>query len=394
MKNWLRDKACIVGIGNTRFGKRGTMAEIGALQLAVDAIRAAADDAGIDLADIDGFTSFCADSSTQAPFELMSALPTRNLRYSSIVWGGGGSGLPTAITDAAMAVATGHANYVVVVRAISQGKVRMGGSWAEWYKDGLPGHVAHAVPMGMVVAAAIYGFRARRHMAVYGTTEDHFAHVAMHSRAMAANNPDALFRKQITIEDHHSSRMIADPLRMFDCCMESDGGAAFIVTTPERAKDLKQKPAFITAAATTGVERWTTPIAFAEDTEMLATSGHSAAARDLYAKAGIAPSDVDVALLYDGTTAGLLLVMEDMGLCERGEAGPLVASGGIGLGGRIPVNTHGGNLAEVYLQGTTHVVEAVRQLRGTSSNQVPDAEVALYSSGVGYPPLGAVLMHN
>jgi acetyl-CoA acetyltransferase len=394
MENWLRDRSCIVGIGNTRYGKRGTLSEVGSLRLAIDAIHAAASDAGLDVAEIDGFTSFCEDASTHPPHELIGALPTRNLRYSSIAWGGGGSGLPTAVTDAAMAVATGHANYVVVVRAISQGKLRMGGSWADWYPDGLPRHVAHAIPMGFVVASAIYGLRARRHMALYGTTAQHFAAVAIHSRAMAANNPDAVFRKPITFEEHQASRIIADPLRMFDCCMESDGAAAVIITTPERALDLKQKPVFITATATTAVPRWSNPIAFTEDTDMLGTCGHSAAAAELYAKAGIAASDVDVALLYDGTTAGLLLVLEDLGFCKRGESGPMVAEGGIGLHGRIPVNTHGGNLAEAYLQGTNHLVEAVRQLRGTSHNQVKDAEVALYSSGVGYPPMGAIALHN
>ncbi|MDB5428907.1 MAG: lipid-transfer protein [Caulobacter sp.] len=394
MTNWLRDKACIVGIGTTPYGKRGTLADIGALRLALDAIHAAAADAGLDVADIDGFTSFCEDGSTHPPFELTMALPTKKLRWSTIVWGGGGSGLPTAVTEAALAVATGQADYVAVVRSITQGKVRMGGSWADWYPDGLPQHNAHAIPMGFVVAPAIYAMRARRHMAIHGTTSEHLAAVAMHARAMAANNPEALFREPLTVETHQASRIIADPLRMFDCCVETDGAAALIITTPERARDLKQKPAFITGTSTASIPRWSTPITYAEDTDMLGTCGHAAAAAELYGKTGIGPGDIDVALLYDGTTAGLLLVLEDWGFCGRGEAGPMVASGGIGLGGHIPVNTHGGNLAEVYLQGANHLVEAVRQLRGTSHNQVKDAEVALYSSGVGYPPLGGILLHR
>ena len=394
MTDLLRDKACIVGIGNTVYGKRGTLAEIGALRLALDAIHAAAADAGLNVADIDGFTSFCEDGSTHPPFELAMAMPTRRVRYAMIVWGGGGSGLPSAVTDAAMAVATGRADYVVVVRSITQGKVRMGGSWADWYPDGLPHHIAHAIPMGFVVAAAIYAMRAQRHMGVYGTTIDHFAEVAMHSRRMAANNPDALFRKLMTLEEHHASRLIAEPLRMFDCCVESDGAAALIITTPERARDLKQTPIYIHATSTSVEQRWSTPVSFTEDTDLLSTSGHSAAAAELYGRAGIGPDDIDVALLYDGTTAGLLLVLEDWGFCGRGEAGPFVAAGGIGLEGKIPVNTHGGNLAEAYLQGANHLVEAVRQLRGTSCNQVKDAELALYSSGVGYPPMGGILLRR
>jgi len=394
MDNHLRDKACIVGIGQTLYTKRGALHEIGALKLAVQAINAAAADAGIDVADIDGFTSFCQDVSTRPPYDLTMALPTRNLRYSSIVWGGGGSGLPTAVTDAAMAVTSGQADFVVVVRSISQGAFRMGGSWADGYKDGLPLNTAHAIPMGFVVAPAIYAMRARRHMAEYGTTEEHFAQVAIHSREMAATNPKAVMRRILTIEEHHASRMIADPLRMFDCCMENDGAAALIVTTAERAKDLAKTPVYIHGTSTKSVHRWSNPMAYREDTEYLASSGHAAAAEELYGKTGLGPDDVDVALLYDGTTAGLLLVLEDWGFCERGESGPFVASGGIKLDGRIPTNTHGGNLAEVYLQGANHLVEAVRQLRGEACNQVPDAEIALYSSGVGYPPLGGVMLRR
>lgn len=394
MGDVLQDKACIVGIGQTRYTKRGQLHEVGALRLAVQAIHAAAADAGIDVADIDGFTSFCADVSTHPPYDLTMALPTRNLRYSTIVWGGGGSGLPTAVAGAAAAVTSGQADFVVVIRSISQGAVRMGGSWADWYKDGLPPNTAHAIPMGFVVAPAIYAMRARRHMAVYGTTEEHFAQVAMHSREMAAANPNAVMRKPLTVDEHHASRLIADPLRMFDCCMENDGACALIITSAERAKDLAKTPVYIHGTSTKSVPRWSTPMIYREDTEYLASSGHAAAAEELYGKTGLGPDDVDVALLYDGTTAGLLMVLEDWGFCARGEAGPLVASGGLKLDGRIPTNTHGGNLAEVYLQGANHLVEAVRQLRGESCNQVPDAEIALYSSGVGYPPLGGIMLRR
>lgn len=396
MSAQIADRACIVGIGQSAFGKRGTLTEVGVLALVIEAIKSAAADAGLDVSDIDGFASFAYDETP--PSDLSHALPIGAWRHASMAWGGMGSALPTAVANAAMAVVSGEANYVVVLRGIVQGRERLGGSWA----NGLPGGgtdmargAPYTLPFGFNIPPALYALRARRHMAVYGTTSEQLAHVAITAREHAASNPHAIFRTPLTLEEHQKSRMIADPLRMFDCCLESDGAAAMIITTAERAVDLKQRPVYIGGVSTMRQPGWTTPVAFTEDDELLATSGHKAAAADLYGRTGLSPTDVDVGLLYDGTTIGMLLVLEDWGLCDRGEGGSFVAAGETKVSsGRVPVNPHGGNLAEVYLQGITHLIEGVRQLRGSSSNQVSGAEVALYASGVGYPPAGGVVLHR
>jgi acetyl-CoA acetyltransferase len=243
----------------------------------------------------------------------------------------------------------------------------------------------------MALPAAIYAIKARRHMALYGTTEDHFAEVAINARRNAVNNPDARFRQEINVEEHHASRIIADPLRLLDCCMESDGAAALIVTTPERARDLRQAAVTIRAVSMTGEYKWGVASFNTVDEDYVST-GHRRAARDLYNRAGLGPEDVDVALFYDGFTPSVIMSLEDWGFCKVGDGGPFAGDGHIRREGSIPVNTHGGNLAEVYLQGITHLLEGVRQLRGTSRNQITDAAVVLYGSGVGAAPGGGVLL--
>jgi acetyl-CoA acetyltransferase len=186
--------------------------------------------------------------------------------------------------------------------------------------------------------------------------------------------------------------MVVDPLRLLDCCMESDGATALVVTGVDRAGDLRKAPVLIGGISTLTNYRWSSPIWYTEDGTALGSSGHRAAADELYSFCEIGPEDLDVALFYDGATIGVLMAMEDWRLAERGEAAKLVTTGETRLGGRIPVNTHGGNLSETYLQGASHVVEAVRQLRGESHNQVEGARRALYASGMGYAPMGGVLL--
>jgi acetyl-CoA acetyltransferase len=245
----------------------------------------------------------------------------------------------------------------------------------------------------MVLPAAIYAMKAQRHMALYGTTEDSLAEVAINARRNAANNPDARFREEITTEQHHASRLIAHPLRLLDCCMESDGAAALIVTSSERARDLRQPPVRIRAVAMTGEYKWGVASFNTIDEDFVST-GQRRAARDLYARAGAGPADVDVALFYDAFTPSVIMSLEDWGFCPVGQGGPFVAGGGIRREGSVPVNPHGGNLAEVYLQGITHLLEGVRQLRDTSCNQIHRAETVLYGSGVGASPGGGVMLRR
>ncbi len=392
MVDFHRDAACIVGIGRSAYGSRGSLADLGLSRLALDAIHDACNDAGLDVKDIDGFAGYCDDPTL--PADLAVSLGTPELHYSGLVWGGRGSGIPGALSNAYMAVATGLADYVVVVRSIIQER-RLGQSVAAGVGLGeaIPLAASYTAPFGMALPAAIYAMKARRHMALYGTTVDHLAAVAINARRNAANNPDARFRTPITVEEHHASRLIADPLRLLDCCMESDGAAAVIVTSPDRAPDLRQPPVRIRAVAMSGEYKWGTA-SFNTNGEDFVSTGQRRAARDLYTRSGLGPGDVDVALFYDAFTPSVILGLEDWAFCGIGEGGPFVADGNITPEGSIPVNPHGGHLAEVYLQGVTHVLEAVRQLRGTSCNQVAGAEVALYGSGVGASPGGGVLLRR
>ncbi len=386
------DAACIVGIGHSAYGKRGDLADLGAARLALDAIHDACRDAGLDAKAIDGFSGWCDDPTW--PADLAISLGTPELRYSALVWGGRGSGLPGALTNAYMAVAMDVADYVVVVRSIIQSR-RLGQSVAAGVQAGepIPLSSSYTVPFGMALPAGLYALKARRHMSLYGTTIDHFAEITVNARRNAVNNPDARFRTEVTVEEHHNSRLIADPLRLLDCCMESDGAAAVILTSPERARDLRQAPVFVRALSMTHEYKWASA-GWNTIGETFASTGHRKAAKELYERAGIGPEDVDVALFYDAFTPGVIMSLEDWGFCKIGEGGPFVADGNIRREGSIPVNTHGGNLAEVYLQGITHLLEGVRQLRGTSCNQVEGADVALYASGIGAAPGGGVLLRR
>lgn len=392
MPEFPRDAACIVGIGHSGYGKRGEFAPLGAARLALDAIHDAARDAGLDPRDIDGFAGWCDDPSV--PSELVISLGTRDFRYSALVWGGRGSGLPGAVMNAYMAVAMGVARYVVVVRSLIQA-TRLGQSWAAGVGQGeaIPVESSYTVPFGMALPAGLYAPKARRHMALYGTTIDHFAEVSINARRNAVNNPDARFRAEITVEEHHNSRLIADPIRLLDSCMESDGAAAVIVTSPERARDFPNPPVLIRAVSMTHEPKWGNA-GWSPPGEVYASTGHRRAAAELYERAGAGPGDVDVALFYDAFTPAVIMSLEDWGFCPIGEGGPFVSDGNIRREGKLPVNTHGGNLAEVYLQGITHLLEGVRQLRGTSCNQIPGASVALYGSGVGAAPGGGVLLRR
>jgi acetyl-CoA acetyltransferase len=392
MTEFKRDAACVVGIGRSEWGSRGALAGKGIFRLALEAIHDACRDAGLDHRDVDGFSGYCDEANLPADFAV--SLGSRHLRYSGLVWGGRGSGLPGAVANAYMAVATGVAHYVVVVRSLVQ-VARLGQSVASGTRlgDALPLAASYTTPFGMALPAAIYALKARRHMALYGTTTDHFAEITINARRNAVRNPDARFREEISVGEHHDSRLICDPLRLLDCCMESDGAAAVIVTSPERARDLRSTPVLIRAVSETGEYKWDTASFNTIDEDYVST-GHRRAARDLYLRAGVSPGDVDVALFYDAFTPSPIMSLEDWQFCGIGEGGPFVAEGNIRREGKLPLNPHGGNLAEVYLQGITHLLEGVRQLRGTSCNQIEGAEVALYGSGVGASPGGGVLLRK
>ncbi|MGB2693725.1 MAG: lipid-transfer protein, partial [Dehalococcoidia bacterium] len=254
------------------------------------------------------------------------------------------------------------------------------------------GHPAFEVPYGLVSPAQQNAVMARRYMHEYGATQEHFARVAVAQRRHATHNPRALFREPITVDDVLTSRMIADPLHLLDCCVETDGACAVLITSAERARDLRQPPAYIAAAAQgSGARHYMMAPFYKNDAFDLP---NVYAARDVYAMAGVGPADIDVALLYDVFSPLVLWQLEAYGFCAPGEAGPFVAEGRIDWpDGDIPVNTHGGSLSEAYVHGMNHILEAVRQLRGTSTCQVDAAKVALVAAAP-VVPTSVLILHN
>lgn len=372
----IKDKCAIVGIGETEYSRDSGRTE---LSLALEAIKKAVADAGVSLKDIDGLFKFIVDSSSEE--DIISSLGIPWLRAFGQVnqYGGAACGL---VTHAVRAITTGMANYAVCFRALNGRSGRRYGSGALHARGG-EGNNAFTEPFGFLVPGQRTAMQARRHMHEYGTTSRQLGAIAVAFRKHACLNPKAtMYGKPMTIEDHQNSRLVHDPLRLFDICLETDGACALVITSAERAKDLKQKPVYIMAApqALAG----SIPIGYTSSTAKLL-------APELFDKAGVTAKDIDVVGLYDPFTISVLIRLEDYGFCKKGEGGPFIEGGRIEVGGELPVNTAGGHLSEAYLHGMNHLNEAVRQLRGTSTTPVPNAEIALVDSGSGY---GAVILRR
>jgi acetyl-CoA acetyltransferase len=246
-------------------------------------------------------------------------------------------------------------------------------------------------PMGLSTPAATVAMAARRYMHAYGAASEDFGAVAVADRRHAAANPNAWFyQRPITLAEHQASRWIAEPLRLLDCCQESDGAVAVVVTSLGRARDLRQPPAVIRASAQgSGPDQFTMTSYYRDDLTGLPEMG--VVGGQLWAQAGAGPADLRTAVLYDHFTPYVLMQLEELGFCPRGEARHFIAGGAIELGGRLPVNTHGGQLGEAYIHGMNGIAEAVRQVRGTAVSQVPGDGPVLVTAGTGVPTSGLIL---
>jgi acetyl-CoA acetyltransferase len=384
----LRDRAAIVGIGATEFSKNSGRSE---LRLAVEAILAALEDAGLEPSDIDGMANFSMDNNPAT--EVNRALGGGDLRFFSRIHYGGGAACAT-VQQAAMAVATGVATTVVCYRAMNERSMQRFGAGVQGRPPTPTTESAHFgwyAPYGLLTPASWVAMSARRYMTTYGATSEDFGRVSVADRRHAATNPKAWFYDQpITLEDHQASRWIVEPLRLLDCCQESDGAVAVVVTSLERARDLRQKPAVIRAAAqgATSNQQMMTGY-YGPDITGLPEMG--LVARQLYETAGIGPSDIQTAVIYDHFTPFVLVQLEEFGFCGRGEAPDFIRDGNIEIGGQLPINTHGGQLGEAYIHGMNGISEAVRQLRGTSVNPVDGVEHVAVTSGTGVPTSGLIL---
>ncbi|MEU2236005.1 lipid-transfer protein [Streptomyces vietnamensis] len=379
-RDTLGGRAAVVGIGATEFSKDSGRSE---LSLAVEAVRAALDDAGLTPADVDGLVTFTMDTNPEITVAQASGIG--ELSFFSRVHYGGGAACAT-VQQAALAVASGIAEVVVCYRAFNERSGRRFGSGVQQREPSAEGAaLGWQLPFGLLTPASWVAMAAQRYLHAYGLTPDAFGHVAVTDRKYAATNPAAYFHgKPITLADHAASRWIVEPLRLLDCCQETDGGQAIVVTSVERARDLPRPPAVILAAAQGAGRKQEAMTSFYRD-GLTGLPEMGVVARQLWRTSGLTPSEIDVGILYDHFTPFVLMQLEEFGFCGPGEAADFVAAGA------LPLNTHGGQLGEAYLHGMNGIAEAVRQIRGTSVNQLPGAARTLVTAGTGVPTSGLIL---
>ena len=373
----LKDKACVTGIGETVYMRGSTSS---AFELQLQASLTAIADAGLKPAQIDGVIPIGIVSGTADDFIDNFGIP--DLKFSTLVPHGGASPV-MALQSAAAAVAAGVCSHVLITfgRNVTAAALTRAGARIHT----MPAFhfvTEFEYPFGAIAPAQLYAPMARRHMELYGTTEAHFAEVAIACREHALRNSNALMKKPITLEDHHRSRMIADPFRLLDCSLESDGGAAIVVSAADQAADLRQRRVYISGVAEGHPD---SPGAITQRPDMTSL-GLAKCAPRAFQMAGVTPQDMDLLEIYDCFTYAVIRQLEDLGFCAKGEGGPFIADGRLRPGGALPTNTHGGLLSQAHVWGLNHVVELTRQLRGQAGlAQVPGAELGLVT---GYGDMG------
>ena len=376
-----RDKTAVVGIGQTAFTRDSGRS---VLSLATEASLAALADAGLTVDDVDGIVR--CDSDTVRPFTLGAALGVNNLSY----WADTGPGgvAPCMMMGIAMgAVLSGQAKTVLAFRSLNgRSEARLGAAVRSTGKEIIGGfgtYDEYFQPYGLLTAGQTFALMTRRHMLEYGTTPEQLGAVAMACREHANATPHAQMQsKTMTMDEYLTSRMISTPLRLYDFCLESDGACAVVITSAERAKDLAKPPVLIRAVAGGAPPDRRPGEMFPVVTRKDMTDlGGRRAAETLWRRAGVGPSEMDIAQLYDCFTISVILQLEAYGFCAKGEGGPFAASGAIRNGGSLPINTGGGHLSEGYVHGMNHIVQAVRQLRGEADVQVEGAELSLVTGG-------------
>ncbi len=369
----LREAAAITGVGETKY-MRGT--DRTPVSLAMEASLNAIADAGLKPTDIDGLIPYGMGAVAE-DFITNFGLP--DLRFSATTPMGGAS--PVASIQCAMAVIkAGLCKHVL----LSLGRTgysggRIGNRVRQMPQFRTIGEFE--MPSGAIAPPQLYAVMARRHFEMYGTTSRQLAEIAVTTRQHAIMNPRATMQRPMTIEDHQASRMISDPFRLLDCSLESDGAAAVVISAPDIAKDLRKKPVVVMGIAEGHPD---SPSVITQRPD-ITTLGLAKAAPRAFEMAGVRHSEIDVAEVYDCFTYIVMCQLEDMGFCKKGEGGPFVENGALGIGGRLPVNTHGGLLSEAHMAGMNHIVELTRQLRGEAAVQVKDAEIGLVT---GYGDLG------
>ena len=372
MKIWRQP--VIAGIGETDYSYASGRSE---LQLAAEASLAALRDAGLPGAKADGLVTYTMDSNDELELQRCLGLP-------SLRWSGrapfGGVGCTGSVQIAAAAVAAGYAEAVLVYRALNGRSGRRYGTPEASRAVGSGGQLHYA--MGLDTGAKSYAAETQGYLRRHGVTSEDLGRYVVEARALAATNPRAIYYgKPLSLDEHQASRWIVEPwLRRYDCCLENDGGAALLITSLDTARALgKPGIAILGAAQAHGIGRRIAYDVYRSEADIAAEQ--AALVTDLAAQAGMAPREADVALLYDAFSPSVFMALEAFGICDAGDAKHFIAAGETRVGGRMPVNPHGGLIGEAYMHGINNISEAVRQLRGEAENQVSGATTALVTGG-------------
>ena len=377
MTNLPLTQTAVAGIGETDYSSNSGRSE---LRLAAEASLAAIRDAGLTPADIDGMVTFTMDFNDE--LELQRSLGIPGLNWTSRT-PFGGNGANATLQLAAAAVSSGAAQAVLIYRAFNERSGRRFGTPESHAGFGMGAKTYDLhYTLAFNTAAKSYAMDFQSYARRYGVTSEDLGRYVVQARDWASTNPRATyFEKPLTLEEHQASRWIVEPLlRRWDCCLETDGGAAIVVTSLERARDLRQPVVRIHAATQRhGVHSRIIYDAYRTDEEKDAEA--LAMNAELLRQSGIRPHEVDVAMIYDAFTPSVYFGLEDRGLCGSGEARDFIAAGHAGRGGSMPVNPNGGLLGEAYIHGINNIIEGVRQIRGQAANQIPDVERVLVSGG-------------
>ena len=380
----IRNRTAIVGIGQTEFSKNSGRST---LRMALESVLEALEDAGLEPKDIDGVVKMRANDDI-FEIDLLRALGLGNLRFFSEIPHGGGATCGT-VASAVAAIVAGMADVVVTFRSLNErserrfGESNAGGGLGHWMQYNLP--------HGLVTPAQWVAIFGQRYLHEYGHTTQEFGRVSVLHRKHAASNPHAMmFERPITLEEHQASRWISEPLRLLDCTLDTDGACAAVIVSAEKAKQLKGKPVYIAAAAQGTGSRAEMMMSYQRH-DLTHLEEAEATAKELYRVAEMTPKDIGVAEIYDHFTPLVLMSLEAYGFAAPGRAPALFRGGRLELDGAMPLNTHGGHLGEGYLHGFGHIVEGVRQLRGTAVNQVSGAKTCLVTSGTAVPTSGLIL---
>lgn len=382
----LRGRAAVVGLAETTYYKWGKAPD-SEFKLALKAVLAACEDAGISPNEIDGFSSYSNDRSDASRFA--AALGVDELRFASMQWGGGGGGTAGALANAAAAIATGQADCVVVFRALAQGQFGRFGRGPR--RATISGPNAHAVPYGLMSAAQMFAMKVNRFMHEHGVRQEASRAVSIAAYRHAQNNPRALMHGRPLDEAmYDESRWITEPFHLFDCCLENDGAAAMIVVDSERACDFPHRPCHVLGAVSGSQYRAGASV---HNEPLYATSSFTTVAPRLYEMAGVAPGDVDVVQSYENFTGGVVMALVEHGFCAPEEVNDFFTAENLSApSGRLPLNTSGGNLAEAYMHGLGLTIEAARQVRGESTNPVPGADVSMMIAGPMVTPVSSCIL--